>query len=269
MFFQQPSESPYDLRFSLLGFRTRIAWGFWLIAVLLGYNLARDVDWMFRGDSPGTLPLLVIWAGCIAASILIHELGHTIAFRAFGIDASILLYHFGGLAIPTGTRHAFYQIGRPGSLNHVQELIVAAAGPALQIGSALLLTAGVWWFGYRIDAYWLMPGPIADATAPLHSDALLQPSATGFAVVNFYVLPSILWGLLNLVPVLPLDGGRIAQSLIGLCGGDTLQARWLGVIMAIIIAVYAFRAGQHYLAIFFVWMGIENYQATQAGSSWR
>lgn len=264
MLFQQPGESPYDLRFSCLGFPTRISWSFWLIAVVLGYDLARLVDRLFGAGSPGVLPLLMIWSACILASILIHELGHTIAFRRYGIDSSILLYHFGGLAIPYGTRRSG---GRNSRLNHRQELIIAAAGPAFQIGSAALVTLAVWWAGYRVSAYGLMPGPLAQLGERLAGVEL--DGAALFAIVNFFVLPSIMWGLMNLIPVLPLDGGRIAQSLIGISGGNPLQAYWLGVVASAVVAVYAFQSGQSFLGIFFVWMGIDNYQAAQSGGGWR
>lgn len=262
MLFQQPNESPYDLRFSVLGFPTRIAWTFWLIAIVLGYDLARLVDRLFGAESPGTLPLLAIWSACILLSILIHELGHAIAFRRYGIEASVLLYHFGGLAIPLGSRGGWGM-----RLTPAQNLIIAAAGPAFQIGAALLLTLAVWWAGYRVSFFELMPGPLADLGGRLAGADL--DTALSFSLVNFFVLPSILWGLLNLVPVLPLDGGRIAQSVISLSGGHPAQVHWLSVITAAAVAIYAFQSGQLFLAIIFVSMGITNYQSTQGGHGWR
>jgi len=125
----------------------------------------------------------------------------------------------------------------------------------------------VWWAGYRVSAYGLMPGPLAEVGERLAGAEL--DGAALFAIVNFFVLPSIMWGLLNLIPVLPLDGGRIAQSLIGLGGGNPLQAYWLGVVASAVVAVYAFQSGQNFLGIFFVWMGIDNYQAAQSGGGWR
>lgn len=263
MIFQQPDESPYDLRFSFFGFQTRIAWTFWLVAVILGYDLTRIIDIRFGAESPGVLPLLMIWTACIMVSILIHELGHAIAFRWYGIDASILLFHLGGLAIPTGVRMGGRSFAR---LRPIDELIVAAAGPAFQIGSALVLSLVVWFYGYQVTAFFLMPGPLSDIGRTMGGMPL--PGAALFALVNFYVLPSIMWALLNLLPVLPLDGGRIAQSVIVLSGGDVVQARWLGVIASVVISVYAFQSGHTFLGIFFIWMGITNYQAITSGGHW-
>ena len=121
--------------------------------------------------------------------------------------------------------------------------------------------------GYRVAALEAMPAPLA-AWGERMDGAELETAAT-YALVNFFVLPSIFWGLLNLIPVLPMDGGRIAQSLISLGGGHPSQAHWLGVIAAAAVAIYAYQSGQTFLAIFFVWMGIDNYQATQGGHGWR
>lgn len=264
MFMQQPGESPYDLQFNFAGFQTRISWTFWLMSVVLGYDLARNVDAVFMGTSPGVLPLLAIWALCIMVSIMIHELGHTIAFRLFGIESTILLYHFGGLAIPIGARIG----GRsPGRLSSKEDLIIAAAGPAFQIGSAILVTLLAAAFGYRVQMLAWLPGPLADIADRFGGNAI--DSAATFALVNFYVLPSIFWGVLNLLPVLPLDGGRIAQSVIMMNGGALHHARYLSVIASVFVAIYAFQSNQMFLGIFFIWMGIDNYQAINPGSNWR
>lgn len=264
MFMQQPGESPYDLRFNFAGFQTRISWTFWVMAVVLGYDLARLVDSVFVGVSPGVLPLLVIWAVCILVSILVHELGHTVAFRWYGIESSILLYHFGGLAIPSGARIGGRSFDR---LSSKEDLIIAAAGPAFQICSAILLTFLVAAFGYRVDMLAWLPGPLADLAGRIEGKTI--DSAATFALVNFYVMPSIFWGLLNLLPVLPLDGGRIAQALIMINGGELHQARYLSVIISVFVALYAFQSDQMFLGIFFIWMGIDNYQAINPGSNWR
>lgn len=266
MLFQQPAESPYDLRFECFGFPTRIAWSFWLIAVVLGYDQSRWLDQQFGVASPGSIPLLMIWGGCILMSILIHELGHALAFRRFGIESSILLYHFGGLAIPSSLRRGGRGIGFAGRLTPSQELIIALAGPALQIGVAIIVCVLVRQLGYRVEMMGFLPGPLGQLSGESEGEPF--ESAALFAGVNFFVLPSIMWGLMNLVPVLPLDGGKIAQSAIAIFGGNAQQAYWLSVIAAAIIALYAFNTGQTFLGIFFIWIAIDNYQATQMGR-WR
>ena len=103
MLLQEPGHSPYDLRFHLLGFPVRVSWSFWLAGVIFGFSLVRGMDGALGLSSPGMLPLLMLWTVCLLVSILIHELGHALAFRQNGMNASIVLYHFGGLAIPTSS----------------------------------------------------------------------------------------------------------------------------------------------------------------------
>ena len=96
MFLQEPAHSPYDLRFHVLGFPVRVAWTFWIAGLIFGYGLVRGLDDYFQMASPGLPALLLLWTACLFLSILIHELGHAIAFRQNGIEASIVLYHLGG-----------------------------------------------------------------------------------------------------------------------------------------------------------------------------
>lgn len=266
MFGQLPGETPYDLRFQIAGFPVRISWTFWLMSVVLGYELVRGVDMVFvnrQVGSPGVAVLLLVWAACIMVSILIHELGHTLAFRWYGIQSHVLLYHFGGLAIPSG-----YSIGgrRSGHLDSRANLIISLAGPVAQIGSALLLVVVVTAVGYRVDALQWLPGPFGGWTRQLGGKPL--DSAMSFALVNFYVLPSIFWGFLNLLPVLPLDGGRIAEALLAMLGYGKELAYQLSIVTAAVVALYAFQSGQTFMAIFFVWMAIDAYQALQSGPRW-
>lgn len=56
-------ETPYDLRFQLLGMPVRVHPLFWLVAAMLGW----------RNEN---IPLVLIWVGCVFVSILVHEYGH-------------------------------------------------------------------------------------------------------------------------------------------------------------------------------------------------
>ena len=89
------------------------------------------------------------------------------------------------------------------------------------------------------------------------------------ALAMFYLLPSVAWALLNLLPVLPLDGGRIAQSLILLNGGTRENALWLSVITSGLVALYAFTHDDMFLGIFFLVFGMQSYQQLQQPNGWR
>ncbi|HSO11633.1 MAG TPA: hypothetical protein VLT51_04610, partial [Anaerolineales bacterium] len=86
---QTPPPTQYDLRFSIAGIPVRVHPLFWLIALLLG--------------SSGALVEIPIWILVVFVSILVHELGHALAFRRYGIQSHIVLHAMGGLTIPEST----------------------------------------------------------------------------------------------------------------------------------------------------------------------
>ena len=264
MFLQQPAQSPYDLRFHLLGFPIRIAWSFWVASIVFGFELVRGIESYFGPDSPGRLALLVLWALCLLVSILIHELGHALAFRRSGIESSIVLYHFGGLAIPGG--ESAIGFGRP--RGHGNDIWISLAGPLTQFTSAVVLAAVVHFAGYKLEAFRWLPGAWDKLPGVMDGKQIDSPGL--YAILVFYLLPSIYWALINLVPVLPLDGGQIARSIVLMRGGDIRQALWVSVIAAGLTAAYGMSIGQTYLAIFFLLMGVSSFQMLQqVGDRWR
>lgn len=261
MLLAEPPETAYDLRFTIFGFPVRIAWTFWLGAVVLGYGLCRS----FANQNLGLGVLLLAWAMCLLVSILIHELGHALAFRRYGIQSSIVLYHFGGLAIPTGTFMPGRSIARMGER---EQLVVAFAGPAFQLISALIVICAVKSGGYEVTAFRFMPELMQNLPWVLEGE--MMNSRGLLAIVTFYVFPSVLWALLNLVPVWPLDGGRIARSLIVMNGGTVAQSLWVSVICSGALAYYAFANGQPMMAMFFAMFGYSSYQMlTPMNNGWR
>jgi Zn-dependent protease len=123
------------------------------------------------------LLLLFLIAGFI--SILVHELGHALTAKAFGKRVEIVLQAFGG--------YAAYSGGAP--LGRMRTFLVTAAGPALQI----VLGLAVYLFA--------------------QSSPAMSREATYFVTVLYAI--SFIWAILNLLPVLPLDGGRILQTILG------------------------------------------------------
>ena len=82
-------------------------------------------------------------------------------------------------------------------------------------------------------------------------------------LVTSYIFPSILWALLNLLPVVPLDGGQVMRSVVQLSGGNIVQALWVSVIVAGVVGFYGFSNGQMYLGILFLMLGWTNFQVIQ------
>lgn len=272
MLLLEPSESQYDVRFEVLGFPVRIAWTFWLGALIFGHGFCQGIDdYLFLNDSsPGMFALLLTWIACLFVSILIHELGHALAFRQFGLESSIVLYHFGGLAIPRGP---VMSSRSPGQLTEKQEMWIAAAGPLLQIVTGLLMAGGLVFAGYGLERamdewqYPWMPFGLGEIEFLNSGEPINNPIL--FALVAFYVYPSVMWALLNLLPVWPLDGGRIMRSLMLIFGGRTEQTIWVSLITAGAMAIYGFTNGMTFMGILFLSLGITNYQMLQQSGGWR
>lgn len=257
MMLQEPPESPYDLHFDLLGFPVRVSWSFWLGALIFGWGIV--MGFAEQPGSPGKLALLVIWSACMFVSILIHELGHALAFRYYGVHSSIVLYHFGGLAIPNGSSiGSSFGSSVSGRRSEMQELWIAIAGPAAQLASAVVLVAAVKMAGYQVTAFYWMPYPIS--AIPGVTDGLPIENVALLALVTSYVVPSVMWAILNLVPIFPLDGGRIMKSLVLMNGGRTETWIWISLISAGLGAYYGFMTGHTFIGILFLSFAITNYQ---------
>ena len=173
MYLFEPGHSPYDLRWRMFGVDVRVHPLFWLLAVILGFNLVRDPQYGFA--------LLLIWVVCVFFSILVHEFGHVLAFRVFGVDSHVVLFSFGGLAIPD--RHIYSRWKR---------IIVSLAGPFAQ----LLIFAA-------------LLGLVALMVAQEFKPHLLVSEA-----IEFLLQINLFWALFNLIPVYPLDGGHVSRDFL-------------------------------------------------------
>lgn len=188
--FTDPGRSQWDLRFHLLGIPVRIHPMFWLMSVIFGQGaLQFGVEYLF------------IWVGCVFVSILIHEMGHVVAARAFDVDGEIVLYGFGGLAIPAGQmRHRW------------QHILVCFAGPLagfVLLGLIVLclpaLAPEEWEYLKNLVSYLL-------GLAPLDIDLVLRMSPKRAILDNLFWI-NLVWGLVNLLPIWPLDGGQISRDV--------------------------------------------------------
>ncbi len=253
MLLQEPAESPYDIWFNLLGFPVRISWSFWLGSVVLGFNLVEAIDRGFGDESPGRLLLLLMWSACVLVSILIHELGHALAFRQNGIESKIVLYHFGGLATPT---NSYSQRRGFGATSEASNFWIALAGPLAQLASAAVVIMIVLSTSHYVPGLpWFLDGLNDTIEGKSIENQLLR------VLVYFYLWPSIWWALLNLVPVWPLDGGRVTRSLMVMSGGNVEQSLWISMVAAVSIGIYAFRfMDQPFMALFMLSFAFANYQ---------
>lgn len=200
------------LRFSLFGFPVAVHWMFWVNAALLGGGLsARTRNEMLQ---------LLLWVVAAFVSILIHELGHALWMRRFGARVGIMLYAFGGLAMPDR------------GFARWRGIVVSLAGPVVQILAGLLVSRLLGLFA-------------------------LQPSWWVLAL-SFFTFVSIYWGFLNLLPIYPMDGGHILAHLLGPRRARVTYT--VGMVLAVLLAVFMLTRGAIFGTLFFGLMAFENFQ---------
>jgi Zn-dependent protease len=127
------------------------------------------------------------------ASVLLHELGHSLVALAFKIPVKdITLYPIGGVARLTARPKT------PG-----QEFLIALAGPAVNVLLVVLIGGlGVWWFGG--DELW----------SAMQTAYQREPDLT--SLVALLVMSNAGLALFNMVPALPMDGGRVLRAVLAM-----------------------------------------------------
>ncbi len=168
--------------FRVFGFPIRLHPSWVPVAALVTWSLASGV---FPALAPD-LSLALYWGmGAVAAfglfaSVIAHELAHSLVARRYGIPIrGITLFFFGGVA---------EMAGEPPSAR--SELMVAAAGPAMS-----LAVGGLGWGLVMAVMALGAPEPLS-------------------AVLGYLAITNAILALFNLVPAFPLDGGRILRSLL-------------------------------------------------------
>lgn len=175
-----------------------------VMAALLTWSMYVDLDRAFPGSSSNLIFLAAAIGGLLFfGSVFVHELSHSLVALNRGLSVRrIRLFIFGGVS----------EIEEEASLP-VDEVVVTVAGPAASIALGVVFLLGAW----------ALSSPLA---IPARISLVL-----GFANVSI--------GLFNLLPGLPLDGGRLLRALIWRRSGDRVRAtrlavatgRWLGAVL--------------------------------------
>jgi len=252
VFLSEPGKTPYDLNFNILGFDCRVHPAFFVLPVLFGANIG-------GGDMNAGVGILVM-ALVFFVSILVHELGHTLAFRYYGIHSRVVLYWMGGLAIPDSG--GWMRQSNAKSLKPEQQIVVSGAGPAAGLLLAALATLLMVGLGYRVSLPLDGPIPFPHFSKTEHSMLsnlpVLETMLLMFVVVNIFL------NLLNLLPVFPLDGGQIARQIFVKVDpwGGVRNSVILSLVVAVFIALYAFKVDR-FMGFFFGFMAWSNFQMLQ------
>ena len=185
---------------SIAGAEVRVSSTWFVLAALIAVVMAPAVDRIQPGLGPGVYLAGLGIAVLLYLAVLLHEASHAVAARLYGFQVDSITLHFlGGMTSVRGEART-----------PRQEFVIAVVGPltSLAIGLAAL--------------------------------GLAQPMAPGLLAFAVTVLAwaNLLIGVLNLVPGLPLDGGRVLKSVVWRLSGDvhrgTIAAGWGGRVTAVL-----------------------------------
>ncbi len=224
------------LPFKLFGVAVRFDYSFLLVLPLFAYLIggqlpayaelleaAMGIEVDVGALAGGATRWLVGLAGAVGlfASVLLHEAGHALVARRYGVEVKeIRLWFLGGVA-------QFDDMPR----QRGAEAVVAIVGPIVSfaIGFVLLRVAPA-----------------------------LSGSAAAFMVVAYVGVTNIALALFNLLPAIPLDGGRVLRSVLALAltrERATAIATSVSAVMAVLLGLYGFFTMQLWLVIlaFFIY----------------
>lgn len=242
------STTPYDLRFRLLGIPVRIHPLFWLVAAILGWN-DKHLEWV------------VLWIGCLFISILVHEFGHGLTSKHFRDSPWILLYGMGGLCYSE----------RQGDRAQRLAIILAGPGAGFLLFLVVLVVTTLFLGVTPREHAALVPYALGfkpDLPALLSAGEKFGPdSAMKFMAYAYMVQINLLWTLINLLPIWPLDGGQASQILFTLVDprNGVRRSHFLAMMTAGALAVFAgIRSSDLFMAFFFGMFAYLNFQILQS-----
>jgi stage IV sporulation protein FB len=145
------------------------------------------------------LSMLLAWVAIVFVSVILHELGHATMGVAFGLSPSIELHTMGGTTSWSSSA----------ALTTARRIAISVAGP----GAGFVVAAVV---RYALGARVFGPTPLGT-----------------FAYQNLLFV-NFGWGIFNLLPMLPLDGGNVMTQLLGAFtrGRGERPARIVSIVVA-------------------------------------
>jgi Zn-dependent protease len=185
----------------------------------------------FLGIRRERVDLVAIWMAVAFVSVLVHELGHAFAGRRLGLVPAIRLHGMGGQT----------EWIEPRRLSGAQRIGISFSGPA-----AGFLLAGL--------VYWAHP------LFSQASDLRIQLAYQDLLWVN------IVWSILNLLPILPMDGGHIMQTALHswLRRRDDYWPYLLSAVVSGLAACLAIALGRWWAAFLAGWFCYGSLQVARA-----
>ena len=185
---------------------------------------------------PRTVLEGVLWFSAAFVAILMHELGHALVARTFGGQGiSITLFGFGGL---TSFSHGE-------DMTHGRSFLISGAGSAVGIVAGLAI--------------------VASGRAG-YLDSLPD---TAITFLEYFVFAALVWGVLNWIPIVPLDGGHMVQHLAAVFNEEKApligqMVTWISVIIVVPLALANGLQFGAIIVVLFAAMGFRDYRTQEA-----
>lgn len=218
------------IRLRLFGIPLEIGFSFFVVVLLLGFRPGLLVAER-RAEA---LAELGIWTAIVLFSVIAHELGHALTARRFGAEVSMRLYALGGLTSWSGDRRLF----TPG-----RRVVIAAAG------SLVGLVMGGVVYGLVLAGIWQPTGGLARYATQI------------------FIFVNVIWGLINWLPVRPLDGGHMLAGTLEAISPrrGPVAADVIFLVTAVAGTVLAFRFGLIFAALLGLWLSFSEVQRLSLG----
>jgi Zn-dependent protease len=184
-----------EIAFRLGRIPVRIQPSFFIMTIVLG-----------MGSLQARPVLALEWLGVVLVSVLLHELGHALMGKAFGLEPRIDLHSMGGTT----------SWSNKGKLGAGRRILISLAGPMVGIVLGLAVRQALILKG-------LYPTDVTVASPVVHH------------AIKDFIWVNIIWGIFNLFPMLPLDGGNVTLGILdGISGGrGELPTRIISVLVAV------------------------------------
>jgi stage IV sporulation protein FB len=256
MLLGEPPRTQGDVHFRLFGIPVRIHPFFWITTLLLGMG-------GFQGGKADPVDALV-WVAVVLVSILVHEMGHATMQRAYGGHPWITLYGLGGLASCSDCDRSPWR-----------QIIISLAGPVAGFLLAAFVLLAMWSTGYHFgfitspERFDINSSGLARAMIGRLGPIAIYFKAFDSPLMNTVIWDAlqvnILWGVVNLIPVYPLDGGQIARELFTLNNprAGIIQSLQLSAGVAVLIAVYGLTKQNVFLCLMFGYLAFASFNTLQ------